>query len=104
MRATDFVTGSKPEVCPSEYAGMMCMPLMTCAGSRNVNAYGSLDSTNPIFGSRAWQIPYRYQPGSTPNHRTHRKSIWRKDFSTTLVCKDDTRAWNMPITRAYQNG
>jgi len=55
MHAMDFAEGSNPEVRPSEYAGMMCTPLMTRAGSKNVNAYGLADSIKPIFGSRAWQ-------------------------------------------------
>jgi hypothetical protein len=50
----DFAIGSNPEVHPSENAGIICIPLMTCAGLRNMKANRSVDLANPIFGKCPW--------------------------------------------------
>jgi hypothetical protein len=50
MCAVDFPAGNNAEDCPSVNAGMRWTPLMACRGSRKVNEYLSVDSTNPILG------------------------------------------------------
>jgi hypothetical protein len=100
----DFFAGNKAEEHPSANAGMRWAPLMACPGLRKVKAYLSVDSTKPILGRRPTQSLWRYQPGSMPNHWTYRKSIWVRDHAipSSFGCVNNTIAWKIPITQAYQ--
>jgi len=53
MCATDFIASKIVDVCPSENAGVIWAPLITCPGLRKVNTYSSDSSTKPILERHA---------------------------------------------------